>query len=224
MGKSALKINTLLFDMDGTLVDSMRVHSLALSAVLHDYLGLDKEPGELSKIIAGRLTRETLVFFTAERLDELGRAWYEYEVPLRDQLKLFPGLSQALAALASRGIRLGVVTSQSRKEMQIMREIVGLDGLMKVWVSSDEVARAKPAPDPVLHAMKMLGSRPEETLMIGDTTYDLLAGRSAGVFTGAAGWNPDTPASIEGLQPDFYFSKPEEMLDLVEGEFSKNTL
>jgi HAD superfamily hydrolase (TIGR01509 family) len=214
MDHQSNQFKAVLFDLDGTLVDSMNLHALALSAVLRERLSLDFRPEELRHLISGRPSAEMLADFTRERIDELVQAWRDYERPLLSQVPLFPGVREMLSDLVKHGVKLAVVTSQTRDEMTLWRQQIKLDGFIDLWVSSDDVEKPKPAPDSVKVAVERLGCRPEESLMVGDSSFDLLAAKAAGVPFGAACWNPDTAQLLADLQPDLTFSLPAQVVEL----------
>jgi pyrophosphatase PpaX len=111
---------------------------------------------------------------------------------------------------------MAVVTLQTRSELQQTRRHVPLDDLIEVWIALDDTERPKPDPQPVEAALRLLGIAPEDALMIGDTAADLLAGRGAGLLTGAALWGSLERDSLLGLDPDYVFRKPREMEHLCQ--------
>lgn len=204
---------TILFDLDGTLVDSIRVHLVTLQQLLRERVGVETHKAELHKSIIGIPTRSILAHYVPdEQVDEYMRLWVELEIPHRSELRLFPCIREILSRLYSEGVHTGVVTSQSREEMGAMQSFLGLNGLIQSWTCVDDVCHPKPAPDPVRHALKMLGSRPEESLMVGDTLYDLESGRGAGCKVGAALWGSGDHTELIDYQPDFIFYNPSEIL------------
>ena len=111
----------------------------------------------------------------------------------------------------------------SKKQWKSAPEMVITRGrfpaLMEVdaIVTSDETLRVKPAPDPALLALQKLGLGPAETIMVGDSPYDIQCSRDAGVRSGAALWGPFPRTLLEPFKPDLWFSSPAELRSWLEG-------
>ncbi len=209
-------IDTVLFDLDGTLVDSLSLHAITLRQLLSDKLGIETNLDELRTKIIG-IPSQTIMgwYVNHDRILEMILAWSEYEVPHLPELRLFPGMREALKVLTEHGIRIGVVTSQNRDEMGLMKSYIGLDDLINAWICIDDVCCPKPAPEPVQFAIETLGSHPENTLMIGDTPFDLSSAQAAGCQSGAAMWGFGDHQALQACHPDFTFCSPYEILSAV---------
>src|SRR5699024_2442262 len=107
----------------------------------------------------------------------------------------YPGIRDSLEALKRAGMRLGVVTSQTRIVNRRTRQIIGLEDLVDVWITGEDAA-PKPQPDTLLLALERLGGNPEKALMVGDTSFDIEASQAAGVMTGAALWGEGDEANL----------------------------
>lgn len=104
----------------------------------------------------------------------------------------FPSSADLVEELRKRGKRLGVASSARREDLEALLKIAGTLELAQHSTTSKEADRSKPDPDVVVGALRKLGTRPEETIMIGDTPYDVEAGQRAGVRVIAVrcgGWN-----------------------------------
>ncbi|MEN6410488.1 MAG: HAD family hydrolase [Anaerolineaceae bacterium] len=209
------KLQAVCFDLDGTLVDSMDMHMTTLCQMLKNELGMDRDPEEM-KIYTGIPTRDILAeIVPADQVDHFAALWLEYELPVRPELKLFPGISERLANLKNAGLRLGVVTSQNRTELALFRKQLGLEDCMDIWISSDDTAHPKPAADPVLAAAGQFDCPPQEIVMIGDTIFDLQAGKAAGARAGAAFWGFAREKEMLAEQPDFVFRTVQDLDQLI---------
>jgi pyrophosphatase PpaX len=131
--------------------------------------------------------------------------WASYEAYLRrhhdDLVRLYPGVTETLAALRDRGYPLGIVTSKRRVVADLAFATTGLDALMTVIICVEDAPRPKPAPDPLLAAAGQLGLPPADCLYVGDSVHDLQAAAAAGMPSAAALWGPNDPARLRACQP-----------------------
>lgn len=207
-------LRAVLFDLDGTLRDSESADIKAMRRVFTEDLGLEVSDQQLAGYI-GVASREVLERVAPQRVEELLSIWLSYHLELLDETRLFPGILETLRGLAEAGLRLAVVTGQNRLELAASRQNVALDGLIDVWVCADDVPVPKPHPASVQLALEALGCPPGQAVMIGDTRFDMEAGRRAGTRLGAALWGIRDPAPLLEFQPDFIFEAPQQMKDLL---------
>ena len=206
-------LRAVLFDLDGTLLDSERVDLLSMTRLFRDDLGLDVDEEDVSKY-RSIPSREVLGQVAPDRAEELLAAWLRYHEELLDEAQLFPGVLESIQALSKANLGLGVVTGQSKVELNATRCHIAMDGLIDVWVSSDDAHFSKPHPAPVLVALDALGCSPNRAIMIGDTTFDMEAGRRAGTSLGAALWGVRDSALLLAYEPDYVFEHPQQMTSL----------
>jgi phosphoglycolate phosphatase len=178
----------LVFDWDGTLMDSVGTIVACTRAVLKE-LDLGELPEERLRDPIGLGLRETIEFLVPGCDDELferivesyRRHWY---LSFRDRPVLFSGVEEMLRGLAEEGYLLAVATGKSRRGLDHSLEQTGLRGLFHSTRTADE-ALSKPHPQMLLDILDDLGVKPAEAVMIGDTTFDLEMARNAG--TGGIG-------------------------------------
>jgi pyrophosphatase PpaX len=153
----------------------------------------------------------------ADRVDELVAVYRAHNEPLHATLEAFDGILDLLAELRARGHQLGIVTAKRVSTVQLAFERFPLLlELTDVLVGAEDTERHKPDPDPVLEALRRIGASAEEAVYVGDSPFDIRAGRAAGVFTIAVGWggiHPDDRLLAE--EPDAIVQRPEEILALV---------
>jgi pyrophosphatase PpaX len=207
-------LQAVLFDLDGTLRDSESADIKAMGRVFKEDLGLEVSEQQLAGYI-GVPSREILERVAPHRVEELLPVWLGYHLELLDETHLFPGILETVRGLSEAGLGLAVVTGQNRLELTASRRNVPLDDLIGVWVSADDVPFPKPHPASVHLALEALGCPPGQAVMIGDTRFDMEAGRRAGTRLGAALWGIRDPASLLDYQPDFIFDSPQQMKDLL---------
>jgi pyrophosphatase PpaX len=206
-------LRAVLFDLDGTLLDSERVDLLSMTRLFRDDLGLDVDEEDVSKY-RSIPSREVLGQVAPDRVEELLVTWQRYQEDLLDEAELFPGVLESMQALSKADLGLGVVTGQSKAELNATRRHIAMDGLIDVWVSSDDAPFSKPHPAPLFVALETLGCPAGQAVMIGDTGFDMEAGRRAGTLLGAALWGVRDPALLLAYEPDHVFEHPQQMTSL----------
>ena len=210
-------IRTVLFDLDGTLIDSVR---LILDSYHHTLATHGLPPRSDEEWLAGVGTPLTVQFAAwrddPETLQALIATYREYNLKHHDRMvTVYPGVVEVVRALKADGVATGLVTSKNRAGALRGLTLVQLEALMDVLVCADEVENPKPHPEPVEKAVRLLSADPRATVYVGDSVHDMLAGRAAGVRTAAVLWGPFGRAHLEGAQPDYWLERPEELLTLV---------
>jgi pyrophosphatase PpaX len=207
---------TVLFDLDGTLIDSIDLilasyrHTTLThrGAVLPDGVWLEGL-GTPLRAQFGRLSDDPA---EVEAMVETYRA---HNLAYHDRMVCaYTGVLPAVAALAAGGRALAVVTSKLREGARRGLRHCGLDGYFPVIVAADDVARHKPDPEPVRKALALLGADPAAAVFVGDSPHDLAAGRAAGVATAAALWGPFPRDQLEPWEPDRWLDRPEDLMAL----------
>ena len=211
-----LPFKAYLFDLDGTLIDSVELILRSYRHTIQTHLG-SVPPDELWLAGMGTPLRKQLGEFSDDPdvVEAMLVTYREYNNQHHDDMvAVFPGALEAVRTLSSRGVKLAVVTSKARSGAQRGLRIGGFGDLFPVLVGVDDVERPKPDPAPVLHAIEQLGVEPSETVFIGDSAHDLAAGRAAGVSTGAALWGPIEREVLELHEPDYWLENPEDVVTL----------
>jgi pyrophosphatase PpaX len=211
-------IRTVLFDLDGTLIDSVR---LILDSYHHTLAAHGLPPRSDEEWLEGVGTPLAAQFAvwqdTAGLLDALIATYREYNLKHHDRMvTVYPGIVDVVKALKADGIPTGLVTSKNRVGALRGLTLARLESLMDVLVCADEVDNPKPHPEPVEKAVRLLHADPATTVYVGDSIHDMRSGRAAGVFTAAVLWGPFGRSHLEGAQPDYWLDKPEDLLRLVE--------
>jgi len=207
----------VLFDLDGTLVDSI---ALLLASMNHTFEGREHRPTD-SEWIAGLgtpLPAQLTPFIESEEdRQRLIQRYREFQNVEHDRLMArYEGVAETLAALQQRGHPMGVVTSKGNAMMDRGLRFIGAEHFMSVTVGYDSCNRHKPDPYPVLLAVEKLGYTPAEAVFVGDSPHDIKAGNAAGVITIAALWGPFTRQTLDPYEPAYFIEKITELPPLLE--------
>jgi pyrophosphatase PpaX len=209
----------LLFDLDGTLIDSV---DLIVNSALYAFEKCGHEAPAAAEWLAdlGLPLRTMFGRFMSDeaKITELVAGYREYQLANHDRLvRPYEEVAATLETLHARGHALAVVTSKAEPLAQRGLSHVGLDGFFDVVVGLESCTRHKPDPEPVRIALDRLGMRPEEAAFVGDSPHDMAAGRAAGVVTVAALWGPFSRAQLAASEPDHYIERMGELLQVVAG-------
>jgi pyrophosphatase PpaX len=207
--------SVILFDLDATLANSRPVYERAFSLTFQEVMGMELGEHERQQFMGLPTIDFLLQYAEGEQLEILARTLAKNVTMLMPQVKLFPGLDEVLSKVHRAGMRMGVVTSQNREECSLTRKALNIDPWIKIWVTVEDVEHPKPDPQPVLTALAGLRAAGDQAIMIGDSIYDLKAGRAAGIRVGAAAWGAGDLDSLVAFQPEFLFHTPQELLSLL---------
>jgi pyrophosphatase PpaX len=204
------RYRTVLFDLDGTLIDSVE---LILSSYRHTLVVHRGATPSDDVWLAGLGTPLVAQFraFTDDdtELAAMVATYREHNLANHDAMvRPYPGVARAVRGLHASGVRLGIVTSKTRAGAERGLAHCGFDGLFDVVVGADDVERHKPDPEPVRRALELLGEPVTAAVFVGDSPHDLAAGRAAGVATAAVGWGPFPRAILEPHAPDHWIDEP----------------
>lgn len=192
----------VLFDVDGTLIDSAELIADSLEHASRLHLNRT-HPRETYYALIGKPAIVQMEILGGDRAPEMMDTAIEYYESHAREERVFPGALDTMAQLVEVGIRLGLVTSKVRLELNPTLERVPLGRYAHVIVTADLTTRPKPFPDPVYLALQTLQIPAEEVLFVGDSPYDLQSGRAAGVRIGAATWGPHSRGRLEAEDPDY---------------------
>jgi pyrophosphatase PpaX len=211
------QLQTALFDLDGTLIDSIR---LILDSYHHTLTHHNLPARSDEEWLKGVGTPLHVQFSdwreAPEVLEAMIATYREYNLKHHDRMvTVYPGVVDAVREIKAAGIQTGLVTSKNRLGAVRGLKLVGLEALMDVLVCADEVTNPKPHPEPVEKAVELLGANPTTTVYVGDSIHDMKSGREAGVRTAAALWGPFGRAHLETAKPDYWLEAPEDLVRLM---------
>jgi pyrophosphatase PpaX len=211
------RLDVFLFDLDGTLIDSIELIRLSLEHTLaaHGFAAPTRAEWleGLGRPLAAQFRRLTT---DPVQVDAMVRTYRAWNLAHHDAMvRPYEGVHAALDALAAGGGRLGVVTSKQHVSARRGLERCGLGARFEVLVAADDVDQGKPAPDPVLLALERLGARPQQAVFVGDSPHDLTAGREAGTRTAAVLWGPFAREDLAPHRPDVWVERPADLAGLA---------
>ncbi|MBS4190327.1 pyrophosphatase PpaX [Bacillus sp. FJAT-49705] len=209
------QVNTVLFDLDGTLIDT---NELIISSFLHT-LGSyypDKYKREDVLPFMGPTLTETFASINPEKLDEMIAMYREFNLSKHDQLvKEFPTVFETVRTLKESGYKIAIVSTKIHKNIEKGLKLTKLDQFFDVVIALDHVQKPKPDPEPILKALDLLGSKPEEAIMVGDNSYDILGGKNAGTKTAGVAWSAKGKEHLMGFEPDYILDTMADLLDIL---------
>lgn len=208
-----MRFRTVLFDLDGTLIDSGAMILASFRHATRTVLERDVPEQELLAHVGSTHLREQMRRLDAERADELVRAYRAHNEPLHAELQACTGVVDVLEQLHAERRRLGVVTAKRHATVRLAFERCPLERFFSTVVAAEDTERHKPHPDPVLLALERLGSRAREAAFVGDAPFDVESAKAAGVYAIGVGWGGIHPQErILAAGPDAFVLTAEELL------------
>jgi HAD superfamily hydrolase (TIGR01509 family) len=208
----------VLFDMDGTLLDSQQALLGAFRDATTEVLGapfpVQREDADRVIQLSSKDVFPELAGGDGETAKRIEASFHRSYRARTDELRLFPGVREMLTALHEVGDTLGVVTSKSRVRLDRDLEQNDIGHLLDVTVCGDEVPAAKPDPAPIIAAMEMLSVKPAGVLFVGDGANDVIAAHSAGIRVVGAGYGFH-PEACRAAGPDHWIEAPLDLLRIV---------
>lgn len=212
-----MRFPIVLFDLDGTLIDSGPIILESMQHAVRTVLGREIPREQLGLTIGGQGIVAQMEAIDVEHAGELLEAYREHNDGLHDTLEAFDDLLALLPELRAQGRRLGIVTAKRHRTVALaLDRFPALREDFDTVVAHEDTERHKPDPEPVLLAVERLGGLPGQAAYVGDSPFDIRAAKAAQVFAVAVAWggiHPDERLLAE--EPDAFVRSPRELLDVV---------
>lgn len=188
-------IKCIIFDIDGTLIDTEYVFKKSLQKILQEE-GIREYSWDEMDFILGVPGKDSLRKIGIKNIEEINDRWNRYMIEFKDKVYVYDGIESVLQELKKRAIITGLVTSKTYTEFHDDFEPFGLTHYFDYRVCANDTTRHKPFPDPLLKFLEMSGLKADQVIYIGDTIYDYKAACAAEVPFGLAMWGAKNPEEM----------------------------
>jgi pyrophosphatase PpaX len=209
-----MMIKTILFDFDGTLIDTNELiyHSFDYTFKKFGYSFTKEEILQFN----GPPLRETFSQLNPDLAEEMIRTYRIHNAQHHEAyVKLFPNVKETLEVLREKGFELGVVTAKMREGVKQGMEITGIESYFDTIVTIDDVENPKPHPEPVIKALNKLNAEADTAIMIGDNYHDIIAGNKAGTKTAGVSWSLRGKEYLKQFNPTYMLEDMSDLLAIV---------
>ena len=220
MSSAIGNIDTVLFDFDGTVMNTNDVILQSWQHTFRMLRGREEDPEVLLKTFGEPLETTMKKFFPEMPVGESIKVYRSFHYDnFGDLISVFPGMDDLIAEVKRRGYRLGLVTSRLYNTTMQGLEKYGLKEYFDVIVTANDTTKHKPDPEPVNITLEKLGAKPENSIMLGDTLFDLMCAKNAGVRSVLVSWSlalsGKTKEDLGDAAPDYILEKPEDLLEII---------
>ena len=214
-----MPLQGILFDLDGTLLDTRKVILASMRHATKTVLGKKFSDTALMSYVGQPLEAQMPHFTDDPALqEEMLSVYRAHNHRIHDEgVKAFPGTAETLRKLRDAGFRLGVVTSKRHALAQRGLDVCGLADYVEFVVGPDDFPAHKPDPGPVRYGCELLNLPPETCLYVGDSPFDMQAGNAAGCTTVAVLWGMFSREALEAQHPDHLISRLSDLEAIAKG-------
>ncbi|KAF5074891.1 Pyrophosphatase PpaX [anaerobic digester metagenome] len=208
-------IKAVLFDLDGTIADT---NSLIFESFRHTFRTHSIQGVSDQEIYSffGEPLIQSMRRYAPDQAEELVETYRQYNQMVHDDMiRHFPGVREMLTELQDMGLALAIVTSKRSEAALRSLNALELKRHFEVVVTPEATLLHKPNPEPVLHGVKLLGVEPRQAIMVGDSPYDLLAGRSAGTWTCGVEYTRLNLEILRQAKPDFMIAAAQDLIPII---------
>lgn len=217
-------IKAVLFDLDGTLINTNRLIIESYKYTIMKHLNKSIKDEDIV-IYFGEPLLTTLARFDKDNVDALCDTYRSFNHSRHDEMVTeFEGALETLKELKAMGIKIAVVTSKRRLMVERGLKKFGLFEYLDAVITPEDTERHKPDGEPALKACEVLGVRPEEAVMVGDSHYDILCGKNAGTKTCAVKYTALPLEELLSYKPDYVVDNILDLIPIVSSEDSKDAI
>jgi pyrophosphatase PpaX len=209
-----MNIHTILFDLDGTLIDTNKLITESFYHTFNQF-GLEFSHDEILAF-NGPPLKETFEKIDLDKAEAMITTYREHNLEHHDAyVKIFPNVKETLEKLKKQGIQLGIVTTKMRGTAIRGMKLTGIYDYFDTIIAIDDITNPKPHPEPVLSAMKNIQADPETTLMVGDNHHDIESGQNAGVKTAGVAWSLKGEEVLKKYHPTYMLHDMKDLLEIT---------
>ncbi len=213
-----------LFDVDGTLIDSVLTIVAGLGDAFEHLFGNRPDDDEIRGLIGMPLRQQMTLFAPEETTEAEYSRMIGYAISCfanhKDLESPYPDAVKALETCQRAGLKTALVTSRNSYEIQLLRESFDFSHHVDAIICASDVERPKPWADSAIAACKALGVQPSESFMIGDSVYDVRCAKAASVATIAVSYGSSPREVLEAEMPDLIIDSPADVLAYFEDAFN----
>src|SRR5699024_6781663 len=197
-----MQFETILFDMDGTLIDTNELIIESFKHTFREY-GLTFSRDDMESFNGPPLV-DTFQKILPEKADDMIQTYRKHNFANHAAyVKAFPYTREVVEQLQRQHVKMAIVSTKLRKSIRLGLKHAQLDDLFTTIIGLDDVTHAKPDPEPVQKAMKVLNASKDSTLMVGDNYHDIEAGQRAGIKTAGVAWSRKGSAFLKSYRPTY---------------------
>lgn len=212
------EITTLLFDLDGTLVNTNELIIASFTDTLNHYFPGQYTRKDILPFMGPRLD-ETFASIDPDRVDEMIAHYRKHNWEHHDLLVTqFDGVYETIESLAQSNYRLAIVTTKKRDIAERGLKLTNLDQIFEVVVTLEDASKTKPDPEPLFKALSRFNANPEDAMMIGDNQHDIMGGKNAGTLTAGVAWSLKGREFLESYKPDYMLERMSDLIDILQGK------
>lgn len=209
------RIDTVLFDLDGTLIDTNELIISSFMHVMGHYFPGQYGREDVLQFMGPPLT-ESFAKVNPGNVEEMVEFYRAYNIDQHDLLVTgFNGVEETIKALHQNGMKMAIVSTKRNDVVHKGLKLMKLDQYFEVVIGLDDVTHAKPDPEPLLLALKKLGSEPGTSLMVGDNHHDIMGGKNAGTKTAGVAWSAKGRDYLQEYEPDWMLEEMTDLLDII---------
>ena len=209
-------IKAVLFDLDGTLLDTNELIYTSFVKTFKDKLNIELKKEEVTQFFGIPLGDPFKKYTNSENVDELVAYYREYNEAIHDTMCFaFEGVKELLTSLRDKGIKIAIVTSKRKELAERGMKIAGIYDFMDVIITPESTKKHKPDGEPAIKACNDLGIDPSEAIMVGDSPFDIYCGKNAGCKTCGVNYTFIDLNVLKESEPDYFIDKPLDILNLI---------
>jgi len=209
------KIDTILFDLDGTLINTIDLIVASFLHTMETYYPGQYQRDDVISFIGPPLS-ETFTNLDPAKVEAMTTTYRAFNHENHDQLiEEYKGVKETLEELAKQDFKMAIVTTKRRETAIKGLKLMGLEDFFPVVISIDEVTKYKPDPQPLNMALDKLNSSADQAIMIGDSEHDILGGKNTGTKTAGVAWSVKGRDHLESYRPDVMLESMTDLLDYL---------